>query len=62
MPTIRFKARTLEALKPTPNAQIDYFDKSLPGFHMRISPRGRKTFGVMYGSPVWSELLTPING
>jgi len=48
MPTIRFTARTLEALKPTPNAQIDYFDESLPGFHMRISPGGRKTFGVMY--------------
>jgi integrase len=48
MPTIPFTARALEALKPTPNAQIDYFDKSLPGFHLRISPRGRKTFGVMY--------------
>lgn len=48
MPTIRFTARTLEALKPTPNAQIDYFDASLPGFYIRISPGGRKTFGVMY--------------
>jgi hypothetical protein len=48
MPTIRFTARTLEALKATPNAQIDYFDRSIPGFHMRISPRGPKTFGVMY--------------
>jgi integrase len=48
MPKIPFAARTLEALKPTPDAQIDYFDKSLPGFYLRISPRGRKTFGVMY--------------
>ncbi len=48
MPTIRFKARTLEALKPTQNAQVDYFDSSLPGFYLRISPGGRKTFGVIY--------------
>jgi integrase len=48
MATIRFTTRTLEALKPTPNAQTDYFDESLAGFHIRISPRGRKTFGVMY--------------
>jgi len=48
MPTIRFKARTLEALRKTPNAQVDYFDASLPGFYLRISPGGRKTFGVMY--------------
>jgi integrase len=48
MPTIRFTARTLEALKPTPNTQVDYFDASLPGYHIRISPGGRKTFGIMY--------------
>jgi integrase len=48
MPTIRFTARTLEALKPTASSQVDYFDASLPGFHIRISPRGRKAFGVMY--------------
>ena len=48
MPRIPFTARSLEALKPTPDAQIDYFDQSLPGFYLRISPRGRKTFRVMY--------------
>lgn len=48
MPRIPFTARSLEALKPTADAQIDYFDQSLPGFYLRISPRGRKAFGVMY--------------
>jgi len=48
MPTIPFTVRKLEALKPTQNAQVDYFDASLPGFYLRISPGGRKTFGVMY--------------
>ena len=48
MATIRFTVRTLQALKPTPNTQVDYFDASLPGFYLRISPGGRKTFGVMY--------------
>ena len=48
MPRIPFTARSLEALKPTADAQIDYFDQSFPGFYLRISPRGRKAFGVMY--------------
>jgi integrase len=48
MPTIRFTARTLEALKPTPDAQVDYFDASLHGFYLRISSGGRKTFGAMF--------------
>jgi len=48
MPKIRMTARKLGALKPTPGRQIDYIDISLPGFYIRVSPAGRKTFGVMY--------------
>lgn len=50
MPSIRFKATTIKFLKATPGKQVDYFDASLHGFFLRVSPAGRKTFGVMYRS------------
>jgi len=43
MPTIAFTDRSLAALKPGA-ARIEYFDRSLPGFGLRVSPAGRKTF------------------
>jgi integrase len=48
MPSIKFKATTIKFLRPTPGIQTDYFDASLHGFFLRVSPAGRKTFGVMY--------------
>lgn len=48
MPTIRITDRTIAGLKPSTGRQVDYFDRTLPGFGVRVSPRGRKTFVVMY--------------
>jgi integrase len=48
MPTIRLTDRTIAALKSTPSAQCDYFDRALPGFGVRVSPRGKKTFILLY--------------
>ena len=49
MPNIRLTARTVDTLKP-PGSRVDYFDEVLPGFVLRVSEAGRKTFCVMYRS------------
>ena len=40
-------AKTLAALKPT-EGRVDYFDTNPPGFCVRITPNGVKTFSVLY--------------
>lgn len=50
MPILNFTARSIEALKPRPSAQVDYRDGSLPGFGIRVSPGGRKAWTVVYRS------------
>jgi integrase len=46
---IRFTERGLKALKPPPRPQqLDYFDDSLPGFGLRVSYNGRKSWVVLY--------------
>ena len=47
MPTITLTARTVEGLKPS-TTQVDYWDASVPGFGLRISPGGRKAWVVLY--------------
>src|SRR4029434_3149910 len=47
MPTTNFTAKGLSALKPA-TVRIDYWDESLPGFGLRITPDGQKTWTVMY--------------
>jgi integrase len=47
MPTVKFNAAWIKFVTAT-TTQVDYFDKSLTGFFLRVSPQGRKSFGIMY--------------
>jgi integrase len=48
MPKMKLTDLTIKALKP-PESFTTYWDTSLPGFGVRCSPKGKKTFTVMYG-------------
>ena len=48
MPSIKFSAAKIKFLEGIPGKQVDYFDKTLPGFFLRVSQDGKKSFGVMY--------------
>jgi integrase len=49
VPTVNLTARLVAALKPPPpKLQVTYWDESLPGFGVRVSYLGTKTWTVMY--------------
>jgi integrase len=48
MPKILMNDRAVAGLKPTPGQQVNYFDRGRPGFGVRVSPAGTKTFFVFY--------------
>jgi integrase len=48
MPRIKMTARTVDALRPPGSGQIDYWDAGNPGFGLRVSAGGRKTWVAMY--------------
>src|SRR5437868_10849726 len=48
MPTIALTQRAVEALKPPAAGRVEYFDRILPGFGLRVAAGGRKTWFVMY--------------
>src|SRR4051812_11747979 len=45
---VNLTVRKLQSLKGSPTGQIDYWDKKLPRFGVRVSPAGRKTFTVLF--------------
>jgi integrase len=47
MPTITFNDRRLAGLKPQ-SRRLEYFDAALPGFSVRVTPEGRKTFYLLH--------------
>jgi integrase len=44
----KLTVQSIDALKPTPGSQVDYFDTMTPGFGVRVSERGTKTFVYLY--------------
>jgi integrase len=58
MAKIKFTDRTVSALK-SGSARVDYWDDCLPGFGLRVTPDGDKTFCVKYriaGKQRWFSL------
>jgi integrase len=52
MPVVKMLARTIDQRTPPPaSGQVDYWDESLPGFGIRVSAAGRKTWTVLYRLP-----------
>jgi integrase len=48
MPRVALTDRTVASLPPTPGKQVDYFDERMPGFGVRVSPSGRRSWIVLY--------------
>src|SRR5205809_6423122 len=47
MPRIRLTKSTIDAL-PTPQSDVVYWDSGCPGFGVKVTPKGRKVFIVLY--------------
>jgi integrase len=47
MPRIRLTKSAIDAL-PTPHSDIVYWDTGFPGFGVKVTPKGRKVFIVLY--------------
>jgi Arm DNA-binding domain/Phage integrase family len=47
MPRIRLTKSAIDAL-PTPRSDIVYWDAGFPGFGVKVTPKGRKVFIVLY--------------
>jgi hypothetical protein len=47
VPSIKLTKTSIDALSPA-SADVVYWDASLPGFGVKITPKGRKVFIVLY--------------
>src|SRR5262245_32131004 len=47
MPRIRLTKSAIDAL-PTPKSDLVYWDAGYPGFGVKVTPKGRKVFVVLY--------------
>jgi len=47
MPRIRLTKSAIDAL-PTPKSDVVYWDAGCPGFGVKVTPKGRKVFIVLY--------------
>jgi len=48
MPTLNFTARGIATLKPPKTGRIEFWDKGMPGFGIRITSTGSRSWIVMY--------------
>ena len=47
MPRIKLTKSAIDDL-PTPSSDLVYWDATLPGFGVKVTPKGRKVFIVLY--------------
>src|ERR1700716_1284698 len=47
MPRIKLTKSTIDAI-PTPASDLVYWDAGCPGFGVKVTPKGRKVFVVLY--------------
>src|SRR6476620_8589829 len=47
MPRIKLTKTSIDAL-PTPESDVVYWDATCPGFGVKVTPKGRKVFIVLY--------------
>lgn len=48
MPTTTLTEKLCERVRPPQTGRIEYFDRRLPGFCLRVSEKGRKSFCLLY--------------
>jgi hypothetical protein len=48
MPRIRLTKSAIDSLLPPPESDVVYWDAGCPGFGIKITPKGRKVFIVLY--------------
>ena len=48
MPISRLTSVGVERLKPPASGRVDYADAVLPGLHLRVTDKGRKSWSVVY--------------
>jgi integrase len=58
MPRLRLTSRTVESVKPISARRVEYWDDTLPGFGLRVSERGAKSWVVLYRHDARPRRLT----
>lgn len=48
IPKIALTQRAVDAMRPPASGRVEYFDRMLPGFGLRVAAGGRKSWFVMY--------------
>ena len=48
MPTRMLTARFVDGIKPTTGQRVEYFDQTVPGLAIRVTPTGAKSWTVLY--------------
>ena len=48
MPVVKLNARNITTLPAIGGVRTDYRDELLPGFFLRVTPPGTRSFGIVY--------------